>query len=159
MNYLVVSCSLNPESKSKLLALSIKENVEFLDLAEKQIPFCDGDQVYSDPITAELGECISSADGIILCVPVYNYDVNAAAKNLIELTGRNWMSKVVGFACAAGGKGSYMSVMRILIPLSPCTIQMMPETRSSPNWYLRKAAAFPKKHWKDSSIRQERSMS
>ena len=120
MNYLVVSCSLNPESKSKLLALSIKENiesreenVEFLDLAEKQIPFCDGDQVYSDPITAELGECISSADGIILCVPVYNYDVNAAAKNLIELTGRNWMGKIVGFACAAGGKGSYMSVMSV----------------------------------------------
>ena len=91
MNYQVVSCSLNPESKSKLLALSIKENiesreenVELLDLAEKQIPFCDGDQVYSDPITAELSECISSADGIILCVPVYNYDVNAAAKNLIK---------------------------------------------------------------------------
>ncbi len=120
MNYLVVSCSLNPESRSKLLGLSIKENIEskgenvkFLDLAEKQIPFCDGDQAYSDPITAELGGCISSADGIILCVPVYNYDVNAAAKNLIELTGRNWMGKVVGFACAAGGKGSYMSVMSV----------------------------------------------
>ena len=68
MKYLVVSCSLNPESKSKLLAHSIKENiesregaVEFLDLAEKQIPFCDGDQVYLEPITIELAECISSA--------------------------------------------------------------------------------------------------
>ena len=73
MKYLVVSCSLNPESKSKLLAHSIKENiesregtVEFLDLAEKQIPICDGDQVYLEPITIELAECISSADGIIL---------------------------------------------------------------------------------------------
>jgi len=120
MKCLVVSCSLNRESKSKLLGLSIKENiesregtVEFLDLAEKQIPFCDGDQVYSEPITSELAESISSADGIILCVPIYNYDVNAAAKNLIELTGRNWMGKVVGFACAAGGKGSYMSVMSV----------------------------------------------
>ena len=120
MNFLVVSCSLNPESRSRLLALSIKENfeskeetVQFLDLAEKQIPFCDGDQVYSEPITDELAECISSADGIILCVPIYNYDVNAAAKNLIELTGRNWMGKVVGFACAAGGNGSYMSVMGV----------------------------------------------
>ena len=77
MNFLVVSCSLNPESRSRLLALSIKENfeskeetVQFLDLAEKQIPFCDGDQVYSEPITDELAECISSADGIILCVPI-----------------------------------------------------------------------------------------
>ena len=56
---------------------------------------------------------ISSAKGIILCVPVYNYDVNAAAKNLIELTGPSWMGKVVGFACAAGGHGSYMSVMGV----------------------------------------------
>jgi NAD(P)H-dependent FMN reductase len=120
MNFLVVSCSLNPDSRSRLLALSIKENfefkkekVQFLDLADKQIPFCDGDQVYSEPITAELAEYISSADGIILCVPIYNYDVNAAAKNLIELTGRKWMGKVVGFACAAGGNGSYMSVMGV----------------------------------------------
>ena len=38
------------------------------------------------------------------------YDLNAAAKNFIELTGRAWTNKVVGFICAAGGKGSYMSV-------------------------------------------------
>ncbi|HIG85344.1 MAG TPA: NADPH-dependent oxidoreductase [Verrucomicrobia bacterium] len=120
MSYLVVSCSLNPESRSRLLAASIKknieskaENVEFLDLAENQIPFCDGAGAYSDPITVELVAAISSAKGIILCVPVYNYDVNAAAKNLIELTGPSWMGKVVGFACAAGGHGSYMSVMGV----------------------------------------------
>ena len=47
------------------------------------------------------------------CVPIYNYDINAAAKNLIELTGRNWLGKVVGFACAAGGQGSYMSIMSV----------------------------------------------
>ncbi len=44
-------------------------------------------------------------------MPIYNYDVNAAAKNLIELTGRAWTNKVVAFLCAAGGQGSYMSVM------------------------------------------------
>ena len=40
---------------------------------------------------------------------IYNYDLNAAAKNLIELTGRSWTDKLVGMIVAAGGKSSYMS--------------------------------------------------
>ena len=46
-----------------------------------------------------------------MATPVYNYDVSAAAKNMVELTGSAWEDKVVGFLCAAGGMGSYMSVM------------------------------------------------
>ncbi len=30
---------------------------------------------------------------------------------MIELTGSAWEDKIVGFLCAAGGHGSYMSVM------------------------------------------------
>jgi FMN reductase len=48
-----------------------------------------------------------------MAVPIYNYDVNAAAKNLVELTGRSWTDKVVGFLCAAGGRSSYMAVMGV----------------------------------------------
>ncbi len=45
-------------------------------------------------------------------MPIYNYGINAAAKNVVELTGRDaWTGKVVGFVCAAGGHGSFMSVM------------------------------------------------
>src|SRR5438132_5292453 len=47
----------------------------------------------------------------LVAAPVYNYDVAAAAKNMIELTGSAWEDKVVGFLCAAGGTASYMSVM------------------------------------------------
>ena len=47
----------------------------------------------------------------MVATPVYNYDVSAAAKNIVELTGSAWEDKVVGFLCAAGGMGSYMSVM------------------------------------------------
>ena len=120
MNYLVISCSLNPDSRSKILAESVRDNIKnisadvnFLDLAEEDIPFCDGAEAYSKPITEKLVETINKADGIVLCAPIYNYDINAAAKNLIELTGRNWFQKVVGFACAAGGQGSYMSIMGV----------------------------------------------
>lgn len=48
---------------------------------------------------------------MIVAAPVYNYDVSAAAKNMIELTGSAWEDKIVGFLCAAGGMSSYMSVM------------------------------------------------
>ena len=120
MGYLVLSCSLNPESKSRLLAESINQclgelsnEVDFLDLTQEKVPFCDGGDAYSDPTSVKLVEAVSEADGIVLCAPIYNFDVNAAAKNLIELTGRNWTDKVVGFACAAGGQGSYMSMMSV----------------------------------------------
>ena len=120
MNYLVISCSLNPDSRSKILAESVRDNIKnisadvsFLDLAELEVPFCDGAEAYSKPITEKIVKSINKADGIVLCVPIYNYDINSAAKNLIELTGRNWFGKVVGFACAAGGQGSYMSIMSV----------------------------------------------
>ena len=74
---------------------------------------CDGDSTYKNSKVKELREKIQNAKGILFAVPIYNYDVNAAAKNLIELTGDAWTNKVVGFLCAAGGKGSYMSVMSL----------------------------------------------
>ena len=118
MSYLVISSSLNPKSLSRLLALTafniFKKKgafVEWLDLADHSIPFCDGDSTHKNPEVKNLREKIQNAKGILFAVPIYNYDVNAAAKNLIELTGDAWTNKVVGFLCAAGGKSSYMSVM------------------------------------------------
>ena len=118
MSYLVISSSLNPKSLSRLLALAAfntfkKKGVfaEWLDLADHSIPFCDGDSTHKNPEVINLREKIQNAKGILFAVPIYNYDVNAAAKNLIELTGDAWTNKVVGFLCAAGGKSSYMSVM------------------------------------------------
>lgn len=92
---------------------SKKAEVELLDLACLKLPLCDGATVYGDPAVQELAAKVEAADGILLATPIYNYDINAAVKNLIELTGRAWTEKVVGFLCAAGGQGSYMSVMSI----------------------------------------------
>jgi len=120
MKHLIISCSLNPASKSRIMAeaaLRLLEEksaeVELLDLAEMEIPFCDGSAAYEHPVAQELGAKVKDADGILLAVPVYNYDINSAGKNLIELTGRAWTEKVVGFLCSAGGQGSYMSVMAV----------------------------------------------
>ena len=120
MKLLVISCSLNPGSRSRLLAEEISEylrqdglEVDSLDLRKTQMPLCDGTGTDSSEIVTGLHDRIESSSGIVMCVPIYNFDVNAAAKNLIELTGPSWAGKVVGFACAAGGKSSYMSVMGI----------------------------------------------
>ena len=84
---------------------------EWLDIAELDVPLCDADECYTAPGAKQLNDKIKWADGILLATPVYNYDVSAAAKNMIELTGKGWEEKVVGFLCAAGGMSSYMSVM------------------------------------------------
>ncbi len=120
VNILILACSLNPDSRSALLAdaaaAALRDRlaeVEVVDLREVELPLCDGGSAYAAPAVGELAAKISAADAVLLAVPIYNYDVNAAAKNLIELTGRAWTNQVVGFLCAAGGKSSYMSVMPV----------------------------------------------
>ncbi|QDT37083.1 NADPH-dependent FMN reductase [Stratiformator vulcanicus] len=115
---LVFSCSLNPGSRSVVLARALRDelaardsNVELIDLRETPLPLCDGANSYGDATVVELNERVSAADAIVVAAPVYNFDVNAAAKNLVELTGRSWTGKVVGMLLAAGGEGSYMSAM------------------------------------------------
>jgi FMN reductase len=116
--YLVVSTSGNPASNSRKLgkaAFSFLENArvdcEWLDLAELDLPLCDADACYAHPAARRLDQAVAAADGILVAAPVYNYDVSASAKNMIELTGSSWEDKIVGFLCAAGGMSSYMSVM------------------------------------------------
>jgi FMN reductase len=82
-----------------------------LDLRDHPLPLCDGEAAYDHPDVGPLTETIRAARVIVVATPVYNYDANAAAKNLVELTGDAWEDKVVGFLCAAGGQSSYMSVL------------------------------------------------
>ena len=84
---------------------------DWLDLAEMDLPLCDADACYAHPSAKKLSLAIDEADGVLVAAPVYNYDVSASAKNMIELTGSAWDDKIVGFLCAAGGMSSYMSVM------------------------------------------------
>ncbi len=116
--YLVISTSGNPTSNSRKMGrtaydylVKAKVDCAWLDLSKMNLPLCDADACYAEPGARELGKAIKAAEGILVAAPVYNYDVSAAAKNMIELTGRAWQDKVVGFLCAAGGMGSYMSVM------------------------------------------------
>src|SRR3982074_1929750 len=116
--YLFVSPSGNPDSNGRRMGRIAFENLEkakvpceWLDISELDLPLCDADACYTKPGSLRVSKAIETADGILLATPVYNYDVSAAAKNLVELTGSAWEDKVVGFLCAAGGMNSYMSVM------------------------------------------------
>ncbi|HEY1582623.1 MAG TPA: NAD(P)H-dependent oxidoreductase, partial [Chthoniobacterales bacterium] len=108
----------NPSSNSRKMgrvAFSFLERAkvdcQWIDLAELDLPLCDDDACYAHPAARKLNAAVEEADGVIVAAPVYNYDVSASAKNMIELTGSSWEDKIVGFLCAAGGMSSYMSVM------------------------------------------------
>lgn len=88
-----------------------KVECDWIDISTLDLPMCDADKCYLNPSAQKLNQAIEAADGILVATPVYNYDVAAAAKNMLELTGSSWEEKVVGFLCAAGGASSYMSVM------------------------------------------------
>ena len=116
--FLVISSSLNPNSRSRILANDClerlkkqKRDVEWFDLAESTLPPCDGGAAYGDPNAQTLASLIQDAEAVFLASPVYNFDVNSVAKNAIELTSRAWTGKVVSIMLAAGGQGSYMSAM------------------------------------------------
>ncbi len=116
--FLVLSSSLHPSSRSRLLARAcidqlstLGEPCELFDLAETPLPLCDGEAAYGDANVTKLAQLVEQAEAILLASPVYNYDVSSAAKNAVELTGRAWTGKVVSMMLAAGGQGSYMSAM------------------------------------------------
>lgn len=116
--YLVVSASGSPQSNSRRMCKlafawlqKAKVDCEWIDLRELDLPLCDADACYASPGAQKISQAIRAADGILVGAPIYNYDVSATAKNMIELTGIAWEGKVVGFLCAAGGMSSYMSVM------------------------------------------------
>jgi FMN reductase len=117
-NHLVISTSGNPNSNSRRMGREAFKHLqaagvpcEWLDIAELDLPLCNADTCYTNEGTRQLNAKIKWADGILIATPVYNYDVSATAKNMIELSGKGWEEKVVGFLCAAGGMSSYMSVM------------------------------------------------
>lgn len=124
--FLVLSTSLDPASRSRLLARRAHEVLaashpgsRFIDLRESapDLPLCDADACYAHPALPALREAIAGARGIALAFAVYNFGAAAAAKNLIELTGDAWEGKVVALLAAAGGGNSFMAPMSMAMSL------------------------------------------
>lgn len=120
MKILLISTSLNARSRSRVLAVRAQEfcaaagaETSLVDLQELSLPLSGTEGSYDHAEAVALAERIREADAVLVATPIYNYDTNAACKNVIELTGDAWENKVVGFLCAAGGHGSFMSIMSL----------------------------------------------
>ena len=116
MTFLIISTSLRSGSRSKIMAKYLQENindVELFDLQDNPLPMCDGDECYDLPEVIAFREKVERAEGIIMAIPVYNFNVSSGAKNIVELGGSKLYDKTFGFMCAAGGRNSYMSVMSL----------------------------------------------
>ncbi|GAB4284130.1 MAG: NAD(P)H-dependent oxidoreductase [Opitutales bacterium] len=120
MKLLVISCSLNPQSKSRILGRSAFEtlkaqshSVEWMDLQDYEIPHCDGGDAYGHPHVEILQKKLAEADGVLIACPVYNYSISSTAKNIIELGSSAWTGKVIGIAVASGGSLSYLAPLSL----------------------------------------------
>jgi NAD(P)H-dependent FMN reductase len=117
----IISSSLSSGSKSRVLAKEALEAAQRLaiearvvDLRDFPLALCDGEESFNDPNVAELTSLLRGASAVILASPVYNYDVSAAHKNMVEHVGSQLTDKVVGFIGAAGGQRSYMAPLQFL---------------------------------------------
>ena len=114
----IIATSLNEQSKSQLIARLLETELteagtscELVDLRELDLPTSGSAASWGSTDAAALATKVEKSSHIVFAVPIYCYDVNAAAKNVIELIGRSFTKKVVSFACSAGGANSYMSIM------------------------------------------------
>ncbi len=115
---LIVASSLNEGSRSQQLARIAAAKLAtaglaatILDLAAQPLPFAGAGAAWGDPAVAAVQAITTAATHVLFAIPVYNYDVNAVAKNYIELMGEDALGgKTVAFLCSAGGQGSYMAI-------------------------------------------------
>ncbi len=125
MNVSIVNANLCPGGKPAVLADTLAalfaaegHAARLLSLSERPLPNCDGASCYADERTIDATAELAAADAIVLVSPIYNYDLNAAAKNFIELTGASWKGKAVALACTAGADRSYLAPLGFINSLS-----------------------------------------
>ncbi len=123
MRILVLSTSLDKESRSRNLASICKEVLEqrgaetlLVDLEQRNVPNFDNDTIYKTEVYLELHQKTRTSDGIVLCSPVYNWGVSSELKKYIEYIGSTppdgtlegaLFDKVVTFVSAGGLPHSY----------------------------------------------------
>lgn len=125
MNVAILNANLAAGGKTAHLAEVVASDFQasghesrIFSLAEWDLPACDGGLCYKNEKTIALTAELAKAEALVLIAPVYNYDLNAAAKNLIELTGYSWKGKAVGLVCTAGAEKSYLSPLGFMNSLA-----------------------------------------
>ncbi|WP_285724465.1 NADPH-dependent FMN reductase [Psychromicrobium xiongbiense] len=81
------------------------------------MPPFDNRTIFGSEAFSSAHALIREAESVVLALPVYNWSVGSAAKNLIEATGATgddgrkaaWFDKLVTLLCAGGLPHSYMA--------------------------------------------------
>ena len=122
MNILVVSSSLEPHSRSEVLArrcadwLSGKCGVQFVTLKDYPLDGRDLHDLGRSLHYSTLHRMVTASDGLVLASPVYNWSCCAELKRFVEIVGTTppdgsvrgaFFDKLVTFVNAAGGLFSY----------------------------------------------------
>ncbi len=107
--------SLRPNSYSQI-ALNLASarvealgaEMEILDLRTMQLPFCNGEDDYSNyPDVERLRSTVKQADGLILATPEYHGSVSGVLKNALDLMDFEQLDgKVTGLISVLGGQSN-----------------------------------------------------
>lgn len=131
MRTLIISSSLNPESRSNYLArqaadwLSINHNeVGHIQLRANEIPGFDQEDLFESAIYLDYYKQAQEAESLILATPVYNWSICSELKKFLEVVGSTdatrkspFFDKLVSFIFSAGLPHSYMVIGSVAIPL------------------------------------------
>lgn len=79
--------------------------VEYLDLKQLKLPFCDGGDDYPDyPDVVRLQQVVKQADGLLVSTPEYHGSYSGVIKNALDLMSFDELSdKVFGLISVLGG--------------------------------------------------------
>lgn len=113
----IVNSSLGADSNTRMLSLHALAfarvsgiSADLVDLKDHRVlPYGEPGSEGLDDIKGRL----HAAGAILLAFPLYNYNLNASLKALIEHCGACFEEKVVGLMSAAGGRSSYMSLANV----------------------------------------------
>lgn len=114
----VVDAGVAPSSLTTVLCRSMEEALRRQGaralMLEAQggriLPFGEG----SSDGAERMRDRLADAHGVVLCFPVYNFNMNATLKAVIEHCGPAMAGKVVGLMATAGGRFGYMSVLSVV---------------------------------------------
>lgn len=128
MKDLILSCSLNKNSFGSQIAKHIVQtypSFETVLIKDCDFGLCDGydGAAFENPKLQALQKKIEACDGVIILAPIYNFDVSASCKNLLDLlskpykdllTGKSLRHKTIAFIGTCAHPTSYLAPMNFL---------------------------------------------
>lgn len=114
---LIISTSLNNASHSRVMANTVREqleqqdvNVTYLDIRDFHLPHAATDNLESFPDIQTLRHAVKEHQQLFISAGIYNYTVASSAKNCLEVIDNTLLEdKITGLMFAAGGNNAYMA--------------------------------------------------